>query len=39
MAKRAHSHTTEITASHAVSVSRPGAVTRMIEQAARTTTR
>ncbi|MFG3023859.1 alpha/beta fold hydrolase [Streptomyces sp. NPDC048254] len=39
MAKRAHSHTTEIAASHAVSVSRPGAVTRIIEQAARTTTR
>ncbi|MEV7326149.1 alpha/beta hydrolase [Streptomyces sp. NPDC093970] len=39
MAKRAHSHTTEIAASHAVSVSRPGAVTRVIEQAARTATR
>ncbi|MGY5050711.1 alpha/beta fold hydrolase [Streptomyces sp. 900105755] len=39
MAKRAHSHTTEIAASHAVSVSRPGTVTRVIEQAARTTTR
>ncbi|MEU6341312.1 alpha/beta hydrolase [Streptomyces sp. NPDC046977] len=39
MAERAHSHTTEIKASHAVSVSRPGAVTRVIEQAARTTQR
>ncbi|MFJ4847649.1 alpha/beta fold hydrolase [Streptomyces sp. NPDC088733] len=39
MAERAHSHTTEIKASHAVSVSRPGAVTRIIEQAARTTQR
>lgn len=37
MAQRAHSHTTEIKASHAVSVSRPGAVTRLIEQAARST--
>ncbi|MFJ4467550.1 alpha/beta fold hydrolase [Streptomyces sp. NPDC089424] len=37
MAQRAHSHTTEIRASHAVSVSRPGAVTRVIEQAARST--
>ncbi|WP_225847748.1 alpha/beta fold hydrolase [Streptomyces sp. HPF1205] len=37
MARRAHSHTTEIKASHAVSVSRPGAVTRLIEQAARST--
>ncbi|MFF4249533.1 alpha/beta fold hydrolase [Streptomyces sp. NPDC001822] len=38
MAERAHSHTTEIKASHAVSVSRPGPVTRVIEQAARSTT-
>ncbi|MET9125524.1 MULTISPECIES: alpha/beta fold hydrolase [unclassified Streptomyces] len=37
MAKRAHAHTVEIKASHAVSVSHPGAVTRLIEQAARTT--
>ncbi|MEW2160657.1 alpha/beta hydrolase [Streptomyces sp. NPDC007189] len=34
MAHRAHAHTTEISASHAVSVSRPTAVTRIIEQAA-----
>ncbi|MFJ5272757.1 alpha/beta fold hydrolase [Streptomyces sp. NPDC088358] len=39
MARRAHAHTVEIKASHAVSVSHPGAVTRLIEQAARTTTR
>ncbi|MGW3243118.1 alpha/beta fold hydrolase [Streptomyces sp. NPDC001070] len=39
MAKRAHAHTVEIQASHAVSVSRPGAVTRIIEQAARSTVR
>ncbi|MEU1081716.1 alpha/beta hydrolase [Streptomyces sp. NPDC005908] len=37
MAQRAHSHTTEIKASHAVTVSRPDAVTRVIEQAARAT--
>ncbi|WP_327115987.1 alpha/beta hydrolase [Streptomyces sp. NBC_01341] len=37
MARRAHSHTTEIKASHAVTVSRPDAVTRVIEQAARAT--
>ncbi|WP_329323454.1 MULTISPECIES: alpha/beta fold hydrolase [unclassified Streptomyces] len=37
MAERAHAHTIEIKASHAVSVSHPGAVTRLIEQAARTT--
>ncbi|WP_328672303.1 alpha/beta fold hydrolase [Streptomyces sp. NBC_00328] len=36
MSHRAHAHTTEIDASHAVSVSRPGAVTRIVEQAART---
>lgn len=36
MSKRAHARTTEIDASHAVSVSRPGAVTRIVEQAART---
>ncbi|WP_031031343.1 alpha/beta hydrolase [Streptomyces sp. NRRL WC-3725] len=39
MAERAHAHTVEIDASHAVSVSRPAAVTRLIEQAARSTTR
>ncbi|MFD7698284.1 alpha/beta fold hydrolase [Streptomyces sp. NPDC059374] len=38
MAERAHSHVTEIKASHAVTVSRPDAVTRIIEQAARSTT-
>ncbi|MGX1488151.1 alpha/beta fold hydrolase [Streptomyces tendae] len=37
MAERAHSHITEIKASHAVTVSRPDAVTRIIEQAARST--
>ncbi|MFB8754452.1 alpha/beta fold hydrolase [Streptomyces nigra] len=37
MAQRAHSHTTEIKASHAVTVSRPDAVARVIEQAARST--
>ncbi|MFE2050869.1 alpha/beta fold hydrolase [Streptomyces sp. NPDC059459] len=36
MARRAQSHTTEVNASHAVSVSQPGAVARLIEQAART---
>ncbi|NBM19214.1 alpha/beta fold hydrolase [Streptomyces sp. GC420] len=35
MSARAHAHTTEIDASHAVSVSRPGAVTRIVEQAVR----
>jgi pimeloyl-ACP methyl ester carboxylesterase len=39
MAKRAHSHAVEIKASHAVSVSRPDAVTRLIEQAAKATVR
>ncbi|MGV9350558.1 alpha/beta fold hydrolase [Streptomyces spiralis] len=39
MAQRAHAHTTEISASHAVSVSHPTAVTHIIEQAARATTR
>ncbi|MEV6655159.1 alpha/beta hydrolase [Streptomyces sp. NPDC051219] len=34
MAKRAGSHTTEIDASHAVHVSNPGAVTRIVERAA-----
>ncbi|MEU1087504.1 alpha/beta fold hydrolase [Streptomyces sp. NPDC005576] len=36
MAVRAHAHTTEIDASHAVSVSRPDAVTRVVEKAAQT---
>ncbi|MEV0184733.1 alpha/beta hydrolase [Streptomyces sp. NPDC050625] len=36
MSARAHAHITEIDASHAVSVSHPGAVTRVIEDAART---
>ncbi|MFJ2261950.1 alpha/beta fold hydrolase [Streptomyces sp. NPDC087844] len=36
MSARAHAHTTEIDASHAVSVSRPDAVTRIVEKAART---
>ncbi|MFJ6633562.1 alpha/beta fold hydrolase [Streptomyces sp. NPDC091376] len=35
MARRAHAHTVEVNASHAVSVSQPGAVTRLIERAAR----
>ncbi|MGW2715038.1 alpha/beta fold hydrolase [Streptomyces sp. NPDC001356] len=39
MAERAHAHTVEIDASHAVSVSQPGAVADLIEQAARTVTR
>ncbi len=39
MAKRAGSHTTEVAASHSVAVSHPGLVTRVIEQAAHTTTR
>ncbi|WP_028804820.1 alpha/beta fold hydrolase [Streptomyces sp. 142MFCol3.1] len=39
MAERAHARTVEVKASHAVSVSQPGAVTRVIEQAARSTTR
>ncbi|MFD0506135.1 alpha/beta fold hydrolase [Streptomyces chiangmaiensis] len=40
MAKRAHAHTTEIKSSHAgVLISHPGAVTHVIEQAARSTTR
>ncbi|MFF5900675.1 alpha/beta fold hydrolase [Streptomyces argenteolus] len=36
MSHRAHAHTTTIDASHAVSVSRPEAVARIVEQAART---
>jgi pimeloyl-ACP methyl ester carboxylesterase len=36
MAKRAHAHIKEINSSHAVTVSHPGAVTRTIEEAART---
>ncbi|MFJ3309497.1 alpha/beta fold hydrolase [Streptomyces sp. NPDC086549] len=39
MAKRAHAHTVEVKSSHAVPVSHPGAVTRLIEQAARATVR
>lgn len=38
MATRAHAHTTEVAASHAVAVSRPRLVTDVIEQAARATT-
>lgn len=37
MAKRAHAHTVEVKAAHAAMVSRPGAVTRLIESAARST--
>ncbi|MFF4168750.1 alpha/beta fold hydrolase [Streptomyces sp. NPDC001744] len=36
MSARAHAHTTEVDASHAVSVSRPDAVVRIVEKAART---
>ncbi|WP_432173746.1 alpha/beta fold hydrolase [Streptomyces sp. Tue6028] len=36
MAKRAHAHIQEVRSSHAVSVSHPFAVTRIIEEAART---
>lgn len=39
MAERADAHTVEVKASHAVSVSRPGAVTRLIERAAHATAR
>ncbi|WP_055593410.1 alpha/beta fold hydrolase [Streptomyces hirsutus] len=39
MARRAHAHTVEVDASHAVSVSQPGAVTRLIELAAQATAR
>ncbi|SEG95288.1 Pimeloyl-ACP methyl ester carboxylesterase [Actinacidiphila yanglinensis] len=35
MAARAHAHVSEVKAAHAVMVSRPGAVTKIIEQAAR----
>ncbi|MEU6654899.1 hypothetical protein ABZ904_37170 [Streptomyces sp. NPDC046900] len=35
----ARAHTVEVEASHAVSVSQPAAVTRLIEQAAHATTR
>ncbi|MEW2514535.1 alpha/beta hydrolase [Streptomyces sp. NPDC046870] len=38
MAERAHAHTVEIAASHAVSVSQPAAVADLIEHAARTVT-
>jgi pimeloyl-ACP methyl ester carboxylesterase len=37
MAERAHAHVTEVRASHAVAVSHPDVVARVIEQAARTT--
>lgn len=37
MAQRAHAHTVEVRASHAVSVSQPGAVARLIERAAQAT--
>ncbi|GFE13218.1 alpha/beta hydrolase [Streptomyces glebosus] len=39
MAERADAHTVEVKASHAVSVSRPGEVTRLIERAAHATAR
>ncbi|MGY4920281.1 alpha/beta fold hydrolase [Streptomyces sp. 900116325] len=39
MARRAHAHTVEVKSSHAVPVSHPGAVTRIIEQAAHASTR
>ncbi|MGW3025294.1 alpha/beta fold hydrolase [Streptomyces sp. NPDC001221] len=39
MAKRAHSHSVEIKASHAVSVSQPGAVTDLVEEASAATVR
>nr|BFF18693.1 hypothetical protein GCM10025730_22140 [Promicromonospora thailandica] len=39
MSERAGSHTTEIKASHAVAVSKPHAVVKIIESAARATTR
>ncbi|MGW3729270.1 alpha/beta fold hydrolase [Streptomyces sp. F001] len=37
MAQRAHAHTVEVKASHAVSVSQPGVVTRLIERASQAT--
>ncbi|MFD4586580.1 alpha/beta fold hydrolase [Streptomyces sp. NPDC058434] len=39
MSKRANSHITEINASHAISVSEPGAVTKIIEEASKATVR
>ncbi|MEW2491227.1 alpha/beta hydrolase [Streptomyces sp. NPDC048411] len=39
MAERAHAHTVEVKASHAVTASQPDVVTRLIEQAARSTAR
>ncbi|MDH3038920.1 alpha/beta hydrolase [Streptomyces sp. TRM75561] len=39
MSKRANSHITEINASHAVSVSEPSAVTKIIEEASKATVR
>ncbi|MGW2555987.1 alpha/beta fold hydrolase, partial [Streptomyces sp. NPDC001635] len=38
MAQRAHARTVEVKASHAVAVSRPDAVARLIEQAAQSLT-
>ncbi|MFC9285257.1 alpha/beta fold hydrolase [Streptomyces sp. NPDC057052] len=37
MVARAHAHTIEVNSSHAVAISHPGTVTRLIEQAARAT--
>ncbi|MFF0450868.1 alpha/beta fold hydrolase [Streptomyces sp. NPDC004609] len=39
MAQRAHAHTVEVKSSHAVTLSHPGAVSRLIERAAATTVR
>ncbi|MFH9675768.1 alpha/beta fold hydrolase [Streptomyces sp. NPDC017405] len=39
MAERAHAHTIEVDSSHAVAISHPGTVTRLIEQAARATSK
>jgi pimeloyl-ACP methyl ester carboxylesterase len=39
MARRAHAHTVEVKSSHAVTISHPGAVSRLIEEAAATTAR
>ncbi|MET9564049.1 alpha/beta fold hydrolase [Streptomyces tauricus] len=39
MAKRAHAHTIEVNSSHAVAISHPGTVTRLIERAARATSK
>ncbi|WP_217145159.1 alpha/beta fold hydrolase [Streptomyces sp. AC627_RSS907] len=37
MSNRAHAHTEEVNASHAVMISRPGVVTKVIEEASRST--